>query len=79
MIDVSTLTIVQIFMDSTFYGCLVMLFTVSNVVLDKQWCLLEVQSQKSSEEQNAILEKKNTLKFWRTLGIAMLALTTLVS
>lgn len=80
MMTLEALSQLQMFMDSTFYGCFVMLFTVSSVVLDKRRRVLEVQSQRRLEKDdpNTRAEKRE-LKFWKYLGSAMLVLTTFVS
>lgn len=73
------LSSMQMFMDSTFYGCFVMLFTVSSVVLNKRYRALEVQSQRTAKGVDPTRAQKKELKFWKTLGSLMLILTTFVS
>lgn len=67
------------FMDSTFYGCFVMLFTVSIVVLNKRLRVLEVRSLRSVETEDAATSaEKKELRFWKTLGTMMIILATCV-
>ncbi|KAJ3559824.1 hypothetical protein NP233_g11167 [Leucocoprinus birnbaumii] len=75
--SLSVLSTVQIFMDSTFYGCFVMLFTVSVVVLNKRSRRLETRSQRSGEKDDpATKVERNELRFWKTLGTTMIIITT---
>lgn len=78
MPSLQMLSQVQIFMDSTFYGCFAMLFTVSCVVLNKRFRVLETQSQRNTEKEDPTVSEKRELKFWKTLGSLLIVLTTLV-
>ena len=72
---------VQIFMDSTFYGCFVMLFTVSTVVLNLRDRTLRVQLGKRPDlgKDGVTRAQRNEIRFWLALGSIMLMLTTIVS
>ncbi|KAF5350574.1 hypothetical protein D9756_008557 [Leucocoprinus leucothites] len=70
------LSTVQVFMDSTFYGCFVMLFTVSVVVLNKRSRTLEARRRRSAEKEDSTADERKELRFWKTLGTTMIVLTT---
>jgi hypothetical protein len=87
--SLQTLSLLQMFMESTFYGCFVLLFTVSSVVLNKRYNLLMTQSQRrpirmsdtgtgTEASTDPTRAEKKELEFWKTLGTIMIFLTTIV-
>jgi hypothetical protein len=76
--DLSTL---QIMMDTTFYGCFTMLFTISNVVLNNRCRVIEIQNiQHAERDSNSTLGARLTeLRFWKLLGSVFAVLITGVS